>query len=374
MQLPHIGISMTEPLFSNALNTLGSYMVPAPFSNWLGRQVSCLTSRELSISSVFYKAVVGVSIFALWYFLSWFNAPGPRPEPEDSTHGIEGSPDDKSALTAELNVQLDELLRNITPEAVAAFRTQVENRPDQESAPVLEIKSILDYLDTMIRGRDQYAPHWQYRHNDELNTIRVPSDGNCLFHAFGIVLSLTREAAPMDHAEMRQSVAGWIERQYLEAEKEGGEEQGPDCEHPRILDYLRASIESYQAVRRLDLEGELASLNIQEGMGEDPVRIAAARKQTEAALGALPHLTRAEYVTLCRGDQFHGGPAEIYALSEMFRVRIEIERLYVKYDRDGQIVSQRRIAGFDRVYGAQYHDRVVLVNMGGDHYDATLPT
>ncbi len=172
--------------------------------------------------------------------------------------------------------------------------------------------------------------------------------------------------------DLRRRVADWIDQEHKKAEQQGVQEQGPDCENPGILDHLHASMESYQVVRVRDLKGELESLQVQETMGESVSDIQATRETIDAELSSLNELTREGYVALCRQDKFHGGPVEIYAISQLFNVNIEIERLYVTY-AGGRVVSSRRIRGFDRSYGSGFDTTITLVNVGGDHYDADLP-
>jgi hypothetical protein len=250
--------------------------------------------------------------------------------------------------------------------------SQVEQSSLKEHPEVMAIKKVLDYLQAIIQDKlGTLGTEWRYRYDENLNTIPVPSDGNCLFHAASALLELSNKGI-LNAAQLRASVADEIDRQYKGAEDSGIQEQPPECETPGILDHLRASMESYQAVRRQALADDLSSLLAQENMGEALEPINRARARVNEELEKLGSLTRAEYVALCRQEGFHGGSVEIYIISQLFQVRIDIERLYVAYVR-GKIESFRRIRGFDRIYGAEFETAITLVNMGGDHYDAGLP-
>lgn len=305
--------------------------------------------------------------------------PPKTPPPSDPVAApASAAPSDPASASQEflkvLNVSLDELLNNIQADPRDALIRQIERSSFGAHSEVIEIKKILDYLkesDIDEHKRGVLGQEWQYRFNDELKTIPVPTDGDCLYHAACALLKLVDKEELTPEA-LRDRVANWIDTKYKEAEQQGVQEQGPDCEHPGILDHLRASIESYQAVRRRDLDGELDSLQVQESMGEGAAAIAAARLKINEELSSLNDLTREGYIALCRQDKFHGGPVEIYAISELFQVNIEIERLYVRY-ADSQIVSSRRIRGFDLSYGVGFDRTITLVNVGGDHYDASLP-
>ncbi len=377
------------PISASRLNFL--YDASVQFRVWYGHQVSYVREthpNDSIISTIFYNAMVWAlylpSLFAHWLTPAPTPSQLPPASPAvidmppigqiDVASAVEQEPSvDEETVIKRWNVELDGLLQNISGEGANAFMRKIESSPHKEHTAVLEIKEILKFLIKITHEKNQYFSLWQYRYNGELNTIPVPSDGNCLFHAFGALLALMRGTAVIDHVRLRHNVADWIQGEYHKAERDGIQEQDSFCDNPEILDHLRDSREAYYAVHRKRLDEDLDSLTAQEIMGENADLIAGKRRQIKGELAALQEPTRAEYVELFRQNEFHGGTAEIYALSQMFQVKIEIERLYVKYRVGGQIASAHRIKGYDRTYGKDFETTMTLVNMDGCHYDAALP-
>ncbi|MFS8564454.1 MAG: hypothetical protein LVR00_09220 [Rhabdochlamydiaceae bacterium] len=226
------------------------------------------------------------------------------------------------------------------------------------------ISRLFSWIIAFAHERNQYANAWWYRRNGALNMVVVPSDGNCLFHAFGLVLAMKLKIDIVGHGQLRLHTADWIEREYLQAQQNGEQEQGPDCPNPKILDYLRDSMEAYQTVRKNSLNGELDSIAAIEEIEGDNHQIAERRREIEADLAALSNFTREQYVEECRKDRFHGSSVELFALSEMCCVRIKIQRM----------VGQRILEGFSQTYGKSFKSEIVLVHVDGNHYNSAFPT
>ena len=349
------------------------YEAPHRFSRWCFSQMFFQSKTTIIVTlalSVFALLCVRVIVSSL---CGRVTPPSP-PKTPPSSEPAPASGEDLFSFLEVLNASLDELFNDIKAQIRDALITKIEESPWTDHPKVIPIKKTLEYLkanDIDERKRGVLGQEWQYRFNDELKTIPVSSDGNCLYHATCALLKLVDKEELTPEA-LRDRVANWIDAKYKEAEEQAVQEQDPDCEHPGILDHLRASIESCQAVRMRDLNSELESLEVQEAMGGDVLAIAAARAKINEELPSVNDLTRKDYIALCRQDKFHGGSVEIYAISQIFEVNIEIERLYVTY-ADGQIVSSRRIQGFDRSYGVGFDRTITLVNVGGGHYDAALP-
>lgn len=188
---------------------------------------------------------------------------------------------------------------------------------------------------------------------DQVGEIRVPGDGNCLYHSFLLGLDFCHLALPSITTDMtlRRGANEWLN-------KHKGK--------PEVQEFLNEAIASYVDARKMQLnierESESAIVNNAEALGVAEQEIAASLQalgKIEGDLRELDQLDIPLYLTLAAQDKFFGTIAEIYALSKLYNVSIKVKYLVAGREFD------------ERTFNPGQPKMVILrYKVGASHFDA----
>ncbi len=215
------------------------------------------------------------------------------------------------------------------------------------------------------------------------DVLKVYADGDCLFHSFfAHMILLGQEIYPeiRDRTKkvqaLRNRIADYLTH-HLENAQKNGQPLPTNAHHGKkpfaefnALEHLHDSLKSYIARRTLEIEEALASIDtveIPHMKGQALKDAHHNRAELVRELQSLPSFSLTDYIAKVRELKFHGGYAEIYALSRCFLVQIEVKRL-LRCDRS----RWQFLDAFTARFGdTSWKSKITLIHTD-DPYDAEL--
>lgn len=192
--------------------------------------------------------------------------------------------------------------------------------------------------------------------------VRVPRDGNCLFHTVGRGLRLLEEEKdfsglkdqPLDHESLRKRVVEW-ERNHLQSD-------------PELRQYIDDAIEALVAVRERDYTEQRAFLKFssEEGNNVDGAMRALEEEEKELQLfqSSDPDSRYNAYLAKVEQNKFFASSSEIYALSRIY------PKIAFHTHRE---IDKKHIEGFDPSFNEGEPYSITIVNVDSNHFDLYIP-
>lgn len=188
--------------------------------------------------------------------------------------------------------------------------TKIDRSEDLKSSQQLDLiaRNLAYLLHTDIQ------PPLAFRVNFErTNIFNVPSDGNCLYHAFLLGLFFYNRINPADisHLDLRAFVIGWLRTELAKPIEQ---------KDPFVETFLQMSIDDYQDSKKKEKREELATLELV-AAEETPeganarARIAPIRE--ELAILEQEQISFEDYLTRASQPGFFCSSAELFALGKL---------------------------------------------------------
>lgn len=218
-------------------------------------------------------------------------------------------------LLGDLERDVSEQIEKMRQEIKAVDR----NRLPQEDREELEgIEQSLNVIEAMKK------PTFQSEDFREIkgDRIRVPGDGNCLFHSMVLALRLAenhgtayfeeKKAQYENHAALRTAVVNWLRDNQKDE---------------TVIDLLASAINETLDAKKTQLNDSIGTKTYLESEGQNVSELNAQIKELETEIKNFEGEGAVEYY-LSRAQQnyFFASSPELYALSEIFKVCIEIEQ------------------------------------------------
>lgn len=226
------------------------------------------------------------------------------------------------------------------------------------SSPPLEFTLIEDYQNIKsvfveLRKMREGLFFTEVYINDE-GIMQQPEDGNCFFHALGKGLILISQQLVdagtwfdinLDHESFRKAVVEWMRK----------------SQDPVLKKYIDEAIEGYVATRKTQYQQERQTLVLLQIAGENVTAAIQALDQEEQKLNGLlhPQIRYHLYYEKIGTIGFFASKAEIYAVSQMFKVAIHIERK----------IGERNLGEVDPPINPHYPLKITLTHVNGKHFD-----
>jgi|GEM_PF-3107672 len=178
--------------------------------------------------------------------------------------------------------------------------------------------------------------------------IPVPGDGNCLFHALSKGLSLIKDIEEIDHASLREKAIAWIKSH-----------KNSDAV---LQEHLASAIENYIAAKTAEFNENIENLK-EIAQFESGESIKLAKSKMTAELERISNLTIDQYLELAGQEGFYGTLAEIYAISNLYKVQVRINRIF-----NGRIFTNLQ-PPVNEHYGEPF---ITLSHENGNHFNLAL--
>ncbi|MBF8263990.1 MAG: hypothetical protein HW387_1655 [Parachlamydiales bacterium] len=193
------------------------------------------------------------------------------------------------------------------------------------------------------------------RINDK-HVMQMPGDGNCLFHTLSAGLRLVQEVkgkswevGDLDQRGLRIRAVAWMRAHRSQDEA--------------LQHCINQAIEAYQFFRKNQLQDSLNTYQfLLTESGRDKAEIKKKILETNRQLQAIEDqpISVEDYFNLVEQPGFFASSAELYAISCMFQVQIQIERQ----------VGGRRLSGLDPSFGTGFGEPAILVvHVEGTHFE-----
>jgi hypothetical protein len=224
---------------------------------------------------------------------------------------------------------------------------------------IAEVKRSFEQLNAMKAGLFVNAPK-----SDENGIVKVPSDGNCLFHSLLIGLKLMETQLKArklwdpvklaDHSALRKAAVDWMKRHYTFDQL--------------LKDHIFAAIEAFKFTQTEDLtmkiQAVMAEMDLFAEDSEDYLECQGKLENLQEQLDFVEALVAPEsYFELVAHDGVFGSAAEIYAISEIFKCNIEVSR---------DVGGGRLVQGFDLINPKTYPLPSLHLIHYGDHFNAKI--
>jgi hypothetical protein len=237
---------------------------------------------------------------------------------------------------------------------IKEFRTLYENHRDEITKSFHNI----DEIESNIACLQIAWKHWfDFHRVKETNQsiIPQPADGNCWLHTSVQALAhLNLINSSVTYLTLRGSVVDWMQGHYAEDET--------------LRRFVDDGVEAYKAFGLQSLDSESINISaIAEFCSQDEV--AQARANLNRSRARLQSFSSTQYWELMRQVGSHGGHAEFYAISRLYRVNVAIWREIPAWNE-----LPARLTRCDEQIqfpGAMHTINAVLT--GGNHFNYLLP-
>lgn len=251
-------------------------------------------------------------------------------------------------------------------EGISKFQSDYRQYRDPNPMNVGEMTKIFNTMDEIAKnmsGVNVFLQQWKdfYRNSaDAEGVIEMLKDGNCWLHTAiqGLKHINHEKLRDYTYITLREPVIDWICSQY---------------DSDRTLQrYISSSIEAHKSVHRQRLEDEKKSLNLMAEQGMAPEdQVQSSRALLDQQIADLEKFSRDDYYANMRKLGSHGSHAELYAISRIFQVNVNVWR-----DVPACIERPRRLTQeYDEQIlfpGAEHTINAVLTREG-NHLNYRLP-
>jgi len=282
----------------------------------------------------------------------------------EKTKQLTKSPETDALIKAEL-ANLEKLFAEVLDhdtkkeelsQAIQIFQNRYNPQQyPQEFQVVKEMKHVLEQISS------KKPIYFQRPHKTDPGVSQQPADGNCFFHAMAEALNKIKKAGALPanlsgieeftHDNLRAFAVDMMRAAISDS-------------NPEFMPYLDESIEALKAAKlkqiheqRLSIEALSSEIKKQHKAGIDREL---EKLQREEDL--FTQMTPDQYLEMIAQDGSFASRAEMYAISQLFKVNIAIERK----------VGDRRITGLDPIIiGDESEDPITikLLHVNGDHFD-----
>ena len=360
-----------------------------PFS-WPGN----LTQNEL-VGRI--TAITAVALIALVALVRYLRRPPTPPAPKEPSAVAPRSSRPKESSVVDvphtlsgvighdakkIDEAFDELSKNLSGlrgKAGEAFIAQVQkfyidhqnNKNDPSYARAFELvqfnektyKALLE-----MRGAIFFAK--TFSHDD--NTVPVPSDGNCLFHALGIGLTFYEQILrsdgiwnfPVDHLSIREEVTKWIIH---------------NLDHDQALrQHLENAIVEFLPILDEQQERDRLTIETERGISDVAALVRSYGEKAEQIQVLRTGDVQARYlayIEMTRHEGKFASSPQIYAFCKLNpAICVQISRRIQMPARNGAQPYVIRSKDYDLPYNPEGRFVIDLAySINGDHFDLVLP-
>lgn len=183
---------------------------------------------------------------------------------------------------------------------------------------------------------------------ENLSSIPVENDGNCLFESARIALINLKKSPPQTNLGLRRSCVDWLRE---------------NANKPNVHKALNNALSDLKARRKKENKDELSSLEwiktLPDANEQDIEK--SFQKLTESST-KIDNMSIYDYLQELGKDKFFGGEAVMLAISELYQVKVVVKHVFGNSNQGEQIVA-----------GDKFSDTLNLQrDIGQNHYDALI--